>query len=303
MRTQSFYDWMIKEVATSRMALVGLYEQKDKLLYVEAPALRRRYMENIGVYEESVLEAELEVSLLRRKAEMMQISVNRREPIDLQAIDAVLISEKEQKVAALEAGDRTLNELPQLSEQEEHTIQRQYREITSYFHPAMNSYITDTQKELYEKAQNAYRLQDPEAMKLIYDMLFSPQDNLVSVSVTEKRSVSTVEERREGYREIASALTTDYKLAKQLYPFFIPLEEDAVIRDSLETYNMQRKEVEAEIADILAGFPFNAAETLNDKNKTEEYLAELRVRAKQCETEKVRLEKRIETLTGGKSNG
>ena len=83
----------------------------------------------------------------------------------------------------------------------------------------------------------------------------------------------------------------------------MPLEDDAVVLDSLETYNAQRKAVEEEIANIKAGFPFNAVETLNDKNKTEEYLAELRLRAKQCETEKSQLEQRINELIEGVTNG
>lgn len=304
MREQCFLDWLAREVASCRMALVGLYEQKDKLLFVEAPPLRKRYMEAIGIYEETVLEAELEVALLRRKVEMIQIAVNRREFINMQAIDAALAAEKDQKVAALEASDRTLYELPQLNEQEMHTLQRQYREITSNFHPAMNPDSTDTQKELYEKAQKAYQMQDVAEMKLIYDMLFSPEiDDDRSVTTTECYSVSTAEVRRESFRNFAAELSTDYKLAKQLYSCFLPLEEDAVFRDSLEHYNAQRKALEEEIAAIRDGFPFNAVPTLNDKYKTGAYLAELRVRARQCETEKAQLEHRIITLTEGAANG
>lgn len=302
MRNQTFYDWLTREVATSRMALVGLYEKKDKLLYVEAPPLRQRYMETIGIYEESVLAAELEVSMLRRKVEMIQIAINRREPVNLEAIDTAIEAERAQVVSDVEAGDKTLHELPQLSEQEEHTLQRQHREITAAFHPAMNPDITEAQKELYEKAQNAYRLQDVEAMKLIYDMLFAPVD-VSTVSVSADRTPYDTAERREEYREIASALSTDYKLAKQLYPFFMPLEEDSVIRSSLDGYDAQRRAVEEEIASIRAGFPFNAVATLNNKAKTEEYLAELRVRAKRCEIEKAELERQISTLTEGAVNG
>ncbi|MBE6993844.1 MAG: hypothetical protein E7423_04300 [Ruminococcaceae bacterium] len=302
MRNQTFYDWLIREVATSRMALVGLYEKKDKLLYVEAPPLRQRYMETIGIYEESVLAAELEVSMLRRKVEMIQIAINRREPVDLEAIDTAIEAERAKVVSDVEAGDKTLHELPQLSEQEEHTLQRQHREITAAFHPAMNPDITEAQKKLYEKAQDAYRLQDVEAMKLIYDMLFAPAD-VSAVSVSPDRMPYGTAERREEYREIASALSTDYKLAKQLYPFFMPLEEDSVIRSSLDGYDAQRRAVEEEIASIRAGFPFNAVATLNDKAKTEEYLAELRVRAKRCEIEKAELERQISTLTKGAVNG
>jgi hypothetical protein len=259
-------------------------------------------METIGIYEESVLAAELEVSMLRRKVEMIQIAINRREPVDLEAIDTAIEAERAKVVSDVEAGDKTLHELPQLSEQEEHTLQRQHREITAAFHPAMNPDITEAQKKLYEKAQDAYRLQDVEAMKLIYDMLFAPAD-VSAVSVSPDRMPYGTAERREEYREIASALSTDYKLAKQLYPFFMPLEEDSVIRSSLDGYDAQRRAVEEEIASIRAGFPFNAVATLNDKAKTEEYLAELRVRAKRCEIEKAELERQISTLTKGAVNG
>lgn len=302
MRRQTFYDWLLREVATSRMALIGLYEKKDKLLYVEAPPLRQRYMELIGIHEERVLAAELEVSMLRRKIEMIQSALNRREPVDIKAIDAAIETERAQVISEIEAGDRTLHELPQLSEQEERTLQRQYREITAAFHPAMNPDISETQKELYEKAQTAYRLQDVEAMKLIYDMLFAPEVSSATVVSADGTPYDSGKSRKE-YREIASALSTDYKLAKQLYPFFMPLEEDAVVRSSLETYESQRRAVEEEIAGIRAGFPFNAAATLNDKRKTEEYLAELRARAKRCELEKKELQNQITILTEGIANG
>lgn len=62
MRMQSFGDWLIREVAASRMALISAYEKRDHLLYVEAPPLRKRYMDAIGTVEEGVLQAELKGS-------------------------------------------------------------------------------------------------------------------------------------------------------------------------------------------------------------------------------------------------
>ena len=302
MRSQSFSDWLTREVASSRIALVGLYEQKDKLLYVEAPPIRKRYMQAIGIHEQSVLEAELETFMLRRKLELIQIAVNRREAVDLRAIDAALEAEKAQKITELEADDRTLNELPQLNEADAQALQQQYREITASFHPAMNPDITDTQKELYSKVQEAYRMQDWKAMKLLYDMLFAPMSDQ-GFTITRDSCQPTPQEMRQASREIANALATDYKLAKKLYPYFMPQEEDLVIHDTLAQYQEQRKALEKEIEGIRSGFPFNALETLNNKNKTEEYLAELRVRAKQCEAEKAQLELRIKKLTEGKVNG
>ena len=302
MRNQTFYDWLTREVATSRMALIGLYENRDRILYVEAPPLRKKYMDLIGNYEETVLQAELEVSLLHRKVEMIQIAINRREAVDLAAIDAQLEAEKAEQVSALENADLTLNELPQLTEQEKHTIQRQYREITGAFHPSMNPNLTGAQKELYQKAMDAYKLQDVEAMKIIYDMLFSSAD-LGEFTLSIKTREATSEDRRSDYRAIATEFSTDYLLAKKLYACFVPLEEDGVILDTLHGYDTQRKEVEEEIARIRVGFPFNAVATMNDPAKTQEYLAELRIRARNCEAEKASLEKQIAIMTEGRADG
>lgn len=302
MRTQTFYDWLTREVATSRMALISVYENRDRLLYVEAPPLRQRYMDQFGTVEEAVLQAELEVSLLRRKAEMIQIAINRREPIDQAAIDQKLEEEKEQQISELEQNDRTLHELPQLTDQQAHTIQRQYREITGSFHPAMNPDATETQRELYEKAVEAYKMQDVEAMKVIYESLFLSADPVVSGVPREDKTPSSME-RREDYRVLASELATDYLLAKKLYDCFVPLEEDRVVMDTLRSYDDQRRAVEEEIQQIRSGFPFNAVATMNDPMKSKAYLAELQVRANRCEEEKAELEKKISALTEGMNDG
>ena len=95
------------------------------------------------------------------------------------------------------------------------------------------------------------------------------------------------------YRRIVNALSTDYLLAKQLYNRFIPLEEDGIVLATLREYEAQRSLVENEVAAVRAGFPFNAVDTMNDPEKTRQYLAELEVRAKRCEIEKSDLEKKI----------
>ena len=302
MRTQTFSDWLNREVITSKMALVSAYETRDRILYVEAPPLRKKYMELIGVYEEPVLQAELEVSQLRRKAEMIRIAINRREPVNIEAIDKQLEKEKQEQINELEDSDKTINELPELSDQQAHTLQRQYREITSTFHPAMNPSMTDTQKELYQNAVEAYKMQDVEAMKLIHDMLFSPEE---TSGIADLRYIrrSNTDDMRDMRRKFAAELSTDYYLAKKLYDMFSPLEEDYVILDVINGYDEKRKEVEEEIAQIRSGFPFNAQSTLNDRTITEEYLAELRMRASRCEREKAELESQIASMLEGTKNG
>ncbi len=292
MREQTFYDWLTREVASSRMALVNLYEARDKLLYVEAPKLRAQYMDLIGGAENPVLEAELEVSMLRRKLELIRIAVNRREPLDMEKIDAVLEEEKKQKVTEVENSDLTLQELPNLTEEQQRTMQRRYKEITSVFHPAIHADLTEAQRTLYEKAVEAYQMQDAEAMRIIYEALFPAEDMEMDLCVENVRQ----EDPREDYRRMARALSIDYFLAKKLYDCFLPLEEDRVVLDTLHTCDARSREVQDEIEKIRQGFPFNAAETMSDPEKTAEYLEELRFRGRQCEEEKRELERKIEEL-------
>ena len=93
MRQQTFYDWLLREVASSRMALISLYESRDRILYIEAPTLRKKYIGIFGEIENAVLQSELETALLRRKVELIQTAINRRERIDLEQIEAQIKDE------------------------------------------------------------------------------------------------------------------------------------------------------------------------------------------------------------------
>ena len=90
MLEQTYSKWLEKEVLAIKYALLVALEKRDKLLYVDEPALREEYMQKIGVYEEKVLKAELEFNLAEKKKQLIQTSINRREPVDLEAIEKQL---------------------------------------------------------------------------------------------------------------------------------------------------------------------------------------------------------------------
>jgi hypothetical protein len=294
MREQSFNSWLIAELASSRMALISMYENRDRILYIEAPALRQKYLSIFGETENAVLQAELENSLLKRKIELIQAAINRREVIDLERIDELIERERTQKLTDIEQNDATLNELPQLSEKETENLKRLYHEIVRDYHPAVNADVTDTQKELYEKAVEAFKMQDIEAMEVIHDCLVLKLSDRDVVPL-ERRNPE--KDEKEKYHEVASILTTDYTLAKTLYQFFSPIEDDIVVTDAIRDCDTKRKNVEEEIAKIKEGFPFNAVDTMNSKAKTEEYRAELQFRAQKSAVEKEELLHKIHLLT------
>ena len=258
-------------------------------------------METIGKEEDAVLQAELETALLRRKAELIRIAINRREPIDPAKIEQILLEERNAMIAAVESGDRTLEELPELTDEQQNELRDLYRQITQVFHPALHTDLTQTQRELYEKAVYAYKMQDVQGMQIIYELLF-PDDGIAielecTVSTDDGGDERSSEQIRAEYTETADVLTTDYRLAEQVYAAFIPLEEDAVISAVLHECIEKQHAVQQEIDAIRAAFPFNAAATLDDPEKTADYLAQLQVRAMNCRMEKAQLLKTIQQLT------
>ncbi len=303
MRKQTFTACLAAEVESARLALLSAYQERDRVLYVEAAPLRKKYMDIFGVVEDAVLRAELELHLLERKRDLIQRALNRREQVDLAAIEKMLEEEKEELLKQLESEDRTSKEMPELTEEQMHTMQRQYREINRSFHPSLHPEISDTQRELFEKAQEAYRNQDPEAMKLVYDMLFKPIDEGSLAQGLRESSRADPLTPRQSFAAFAHELETDYALAKELYDCFMATEEDSVVSTALDVYTAERRLVEEEIEAIRKGFPFAAVEVINDPAKQEEYMLSLKLRAKQCEIETKQVKDVITELLRGTIHG
>ncbi len=283
MANYSFLHWLFDEMTSARFATLSLLSKRDELLWQKAPKLRSEYMAKIGVYEEEVMKAELDLSMLYRKVELIQAAINRREPIDLEAIDRQIAEERDRRLKSIEDADKTADELPKLTEEEKEELQDKYRKIVECFHPSANHNNTTTEQHLYEEALDAYKRQNIHAMRIIYDMLFGVEEEETSGGST----INDIRERlsKEDIKYVTEEIAADYSLAKNLYPCFIPTEDDAVLISATEQFKEDLTRLELEIASIRESFPFNAEETLSDPEKVQEYLDELKVRKRNCEKE------------------
>lgn len=289
MTTSSFTDMLLQEIRAMHLLLVGLYSQRDRLLYQESPRLRNCYLEIFGSAEDEVLKMELDLYLLEKKQALIQAAVNRREPIDLDAINTRLEEERKKKIAELESSDRTLQDLPQLSEEASKELQTLYHAITEQFHPSVNPNITETEKMLYAKALDAYQRMDLPAMKLIHSMLFESHENLAPLDLSSSMT-------DEDLIEIARALNRDYALAGKVFSMIRPTEEQAGLQSRLKEYKSMRLSLEEDIRKIQESFPFNAEVTINDEAKKQEYLQDLALRKRNCQEKMTALSSEIETM-------
>lgn len=270
-----FAGWLAQEVESAQNALLTRIEQLDTLRYVEAPKLRSEYMVKIGTSEEEVLDAELNTKMLQRKLELIQIKRNRREPIDMAEIDQQIEAERKELLEQAEVADAAGQQLPQLTEEQQDELQKLYHKIVENFHPQVHPNLTDTEKALYEKAVEAYRSRNLDALKLIDEILF--KDN-ISLVLQASLSIDDAEDDEQHAAALAEALSADYTLAKQLYPYFEPSQQDAVLRSAAERYIVQCEETEDEIEQLRQTFPFTAQSTLADSEKTKAYLEQLSLR-------------------------
>lgn len=294
MNEHTFANWLHSEVVSARCALLTLYEQMEKLQYIDGPLLEQTYMDKVGTFEQEVIKAEIECELLQKKQQMIQAALNRRELVDEAAIDAE-IDKLRQEMFNEASGTASPQECAILTDEQSEELQRLYRSIVRNFHPQMHPELTDAHKELFKKAQEAYRHKDLDALRLIHEMLMSTIDDGISLELLLDLLAAAKDEKHEAPKEEAEKphASTDYKLAALIYDSFRPTAEEAAIREDWIRYRQSIESTMREMEALRQQFPYNAAEMLSNPNKVEDYKNDLEQRLCHANTE---CERRRQTI-------
>ena len=293
MLEQTYSKWLEKEVLAIKYALLVALEKRDNLLYIEEPALQEEYMQKIGIYEDQVLKAELEVALAEKKKQLIQTAINRREPVDLEAIEQQLEEERKQQMEQLNQNYKRDSLKSNLSQEEREELQKLYKEIVRDFHPEVHKELTEFQKQLYKRALLAYQKQQLEELRLVHEMLYVKEGEELSFEIP-----STTEESEGGTLEIVEQLMEDYSLAAEVFECFEPLEEDGVLLSAKRQYEVREQGIWTEIEKIQNRFPFIAKETLQNEEMTKEYLKTLESRMNSCSESLMELNGQITEMLG-----
>lgn len=290
---QTYSKWLEKEVMAIKYALLVVLEKRDKLLYVEEPALREKYMQKIGVYEEQVLKAELEVNLTEKKKQLIQTAINRREPVDLEAIEKQLEEERKEQLGQLNQSYKRDSLQSSLSQEEKNELHNLYKEIIKDFHPEVHKELTEFQKQLYERALAAYHKQQLEELRLVHEMLYAKDASKLTLETP-----ITTEVKEGETLEIVEQLMEDYSLAAEVFECFEQLEEDGVLLSVKQQYEAREQEIWVEIENIQSRFPFIAKETLQNDEMTKAYLKTLESRMNSCSESLMELNEQITKMLG-----
>lgn len=293
MANHTFTNWLKFEIHSARCALLRLYEEEEKLKYIEGPRLERAYMDTVGKYEEQVVKEEMECELLTAKQKLVQTAINRREAIDEAAIDQK-IDEMREEMMKDAAGEPLEQNYAKLTNEQSGELQKIYSKIVESFHPSMHPEMTATERMLYQKAQDAYRMRDLPALNLIWEMLTGGDGEGIELTFT----MTLANDDGEGDAP-SRDYSTDYSLASQLYERFVPLQEEAPILEEWKNYTNRTNNMMERLAQMKQEFPFTAEEMLSDPKQIEEYKHELEQRMRDAQKERAQLTQDIQTMIGG----
>lgn len=287
MEQGSYLKMLYSSLLDVQCSLLASLEKKDYIQYIESESIRREYASKIGPIEKETLEIELEVNLLEKKKQRIQVALNRNESIDLNQLDEELNLEKENMLQQLNASyDASYADTGEIQSADLEELKRLYKLIVEEFHPEVHN-LTENQKQLYEKAVTCYQNRKLEELQVIYDMLTSTKNmSELSLDLSFSLTTGTSETTDADVLEYVNEIGQNYTLAKKVFSYFKKSEEELILFNTKVSYESKQKAVLEVIEQLYNSFPLNAKETLQDENKLNEYIQSLQFR-KQVATKKM----------------
>ncbi len=155
-----------------REELTALLSDVHELVDIVKPNLLAIYQKKIGVWELQLLQAQCEAKRAKRRLELAQASLNHGTPPDWNAIDGQIeleflqwqtrIAEAVEKLKAAET--RLQNLLPPEQDRE---LKKLYYALVKLLHPDVNPDLSDDQRRLWLRVQDAYDARDMQELKAL----------------------------------------------------------------------------------------------------------------------------------------
>lgn len=167
---------MREDIKELRKKLAQKLAERDELIYTTCENIKMKYMVEIGYLEYKLYNLSITYQRLKRKKELIQAKLYRKEKISLIDIEELLEKEfreyKRKLKERLKEVDDALkrSEGKFLSEDDSKALKDMYRAVVKKLHPDLNPHASKEEMDLFMKAVNAYKLGDIETMKIIFEV-------------------------------------------------------------------------------------------------------------------------------------
>ena len=163
------------EVAALRDELASLLAEVDELLEFVRPNLLALYQVRLGPAELELLAARYELARVKRAIDLGQAALNAGRKPDPARIEETLAREAAEWTERLDAAAKKLKAAAEhlkglLSKEESAELRKLYLVLVKKLHPDLHPDLSDDERKLWHKVQEANRLNDLPGMRALVDL-------------------------------------------------------------------------------------------------------------------------------------
>ena len=222
------YEKLTKKIKKLKKELCNLLNERDELTFVICRNIESEYMVKLGSLEIALFKVQCKVLRLKRKLAMIQQRLNRREHIDVQAIESELDVEFEEYQKKLGEQVDRLNEAIRrrkgefLTEAETKEVKKLYYKIVKNIHPDLNPNAGAAEWDLLYSAMEAYKNGDLETLRII-EKTFVDEEGFVP----NENGLRAMEEEKHWLEALIQGVEDEIRQIKESFPYNVrPILED-----------------------------------------------------------------------------
>lgn len=167
----------VEELEKLKVELSMLILELDEFRGVTCRNIKAQYYLTLGKLEYKAYNLHVKRLRLKRKIELMQILINRQEPINTENINKLLDQEFKEYLQRLRQLLEDLYEAKKwelckpLTDEETKELRKLYRKIVTKLHPDLNPNLNEQMARLFHQATQAYENGDLKTMRYIFDLV------------------------------------------------------------------------------------------------------------------------------------
>lgn len=251
------------EVKRFREELERLILEEDNLIYIECENIRAKYIREFGSKEYKILKLSLSYQKLRRKIEILQAKLNRKETISrdfLNRLDRDIEKEFQKYMEELNAKLEEINwaadrfGLDKITGQELIDFKKKYKELVKKLHPDLNPAIDPKLLEIFYKVVDAYKNGWSEIIDLYYELIVLADDyNTEDDRLNYKAEIGRLKEKIEKIKTSIAEIKNSYPY---IYKDLLDSPQETQnhkkeLDDLIESYKTSNKYLEDRLKEII----------------------------------------------------
>ena len=238
------YTKLVLEIEAIRKEYSILWEEKDRLENQLKPLLLIKFNLELGHTILAYMNMHLYFLKLKRKIELLQMHINQNRQVNMNEIESSLYAEFQEWISQISKLEKDIRVARQttfdfLKPEDSIRLQEIYRKLVRILHPDLNKNITENQKILWNRVQDAYKNLDLEGL-LNLEILAGSEEPISEIS-----SLEVLTKKKDKLWNQFQILTKSVDEVKKSFPLDLEreLDDPEWIKKESALYQNKTKEI------------------------------------------------------------